>query len=400
MSFSPAEIKKDFPIFFDSDLVYLDNAATTQKPQSVLDEVDSLYKEANANVHRALYSLGSEATERFENSRKKVAKYIGANSEKEIVFTSGTTESINLLARSIGNTLKPGDEILISEMEHHSNIVPWQMTAQRTGATLKYLSIKETGELDISNPGKYFTSNTKIISLTHMSNVLGTINPIKKLSAKAHQVGAIMIVDGAQGASHLPMDVQDLGCDFYAFSGHKMLGPTGIGVLWGKTDHLEEMDPFMGGGEMINTVTMESSTWNDIPYKFEAGTPNFAQAVGLGAAIDYLQNIGMDNIAAHEQMLIEYALGKLNQIDGLRIHGSAKDRGGVISFNIDGIHPHDLAQFLNEDNIAIRVGHHCAQPLLKTLGETATARMSFYIYNDESDVDKFCESLVTIKNYF
>ena len=400
MSFSPAEIKKDFPIFSGSDLVYLDNAATTQKPQSVLDEVDSLYSEANANVHRALYSLGSEATERFENSRKKVAKYIGANSEKEIVFTSGTTESINLLARSIGNTLKPGDEILISEMEHHSNIVPWQMTAQRTGATLKYLSIKETGELDISNPEKYFTSNTKIVSLTHMSNVLGTINPIKKLSEKAHQVGAIMIVDGAQGASHLPVDVNELGCDFYAFSGHKMLGPTGIGVLWGKTEHLEEMDPFMGGGEMINTVTMESSTWNDIPYKFEAGTPNFAQAVGLGAAIDYLQNIGMNNIATHEQMLIKYALGKLNQIDGLRIHGSAKDRGGVISFNMDGIHPHDLAQFLNEDNIAIRVGHHCAQPLLKALGETATARMSFYIYNDESDVDKFCESLETIKNYF
>ena len=400
MSFSPAEIKKDFPIFSGSDLIYLDNAATTQKPQSVLDEVDSLYSEANANVHRALYSLGSEATERFENSRKKVAKYIGANSEKEIVFTSGTTESINLLARSIGNTLKPGDEILISEMEHHSNIVPWQMTAQRTGATLKYLSIKETGELDISNPEKYFTSNTKIVSLTHMSNVLGTINPIKKLSEKAHQVGAIMIVDGAQGASHLPVDVNELGCDFYAFSGHKMLGPTGIGVLWGKTEHLEEMDPFMGGGEMINTVTMESSTWNDIPYKFEAGTPNFAQAVGLGAAIDYLQNIGMNNIATHEQMLIKYALGKLNQIDGLRIHGSAKDRGGVISFNMDGIHPHDLAQFLNEDNIAIRVGHHCAQPLLKALGETATARMSFYIYNDESDVDKFCESLETIKNYF
>ena len=400
MSFSPAEIKKDFPIFSGSDLVYLDNAATTQKPQSVLDEVDSLYSEANANVHRALYSLGSEATERFENSRKKVAKYIGANSEKEIVFTSGTTESINLLARSIGNTLKPGDEILISEMEHHSNIVPWRMAAQRTGATLKYLSIKKTGDLDISNPEKYFTSNTKIVSLTHVSNVLGTINPIKKLSEKAHQVGAIMIVDGAQGASHMPVDVKELGCDFYAFSGHKMLGPTGIGVLWGKTEYLEEMDPFMGGGEMINTVTMESSTWNDIPYKFEAGTPNFAQAVGLGAAIDYLQNIGMNNIATHEQMLIKYALGKLNQIDGLRIHGSAKDRGGVISFNMDGIHPHDLAQFLNEDNIAIRVGHHCAQPLLKALGETATARMSFYIYNDESDVDKFCESLETIKNYF
>ena len=397
--FCPAEIKKDFPIFADSDLVYLDNAATTQKPQSVLDTVDSLYKEANANVHRALYSLGSEATERFETSRKKVADFIGV-SEKEIVFTSGTTDSINLLARSIGNTLKPGDEILISEMEHHSNIVPWQQAAQRTGATLKYLSITETGELDLSDANQYFTSNTKIVSLTQMSNVLGTINPIKELSAKAHQVGAVMIVDGAQGASHLPVDMKELGCDFYAFSGHKMVAPTGIGILWGKTALLEEMEPFMGGGEMINTVTMESSTWNDIPYKFEAGTPNFAQAVGLGAAIDYLQNIGMDNIAAHEQMLIEYALGKLNQIDGLRIHGSAKDRGGVISFNMDGIHPHDLAQFLNEDNIAIRVGHHCAQPLLKTLGETATARMSFYIYNDESDVDKFCESMETIKNYF
>ena len=397
--FCPAEIKKDFPIFADSDLVYLDNAATTQKPQSVLDTVDSLYKEANANVHRALYSLGSEATERFETSRKKVADFIGV-SEKEIVFTSGTTDSINLLARSIGNTLKPGDEILISEMEHHSNIVPWQQAAQRTGATLKYLSITETGELDLSDANQYFTSNTKIVSLTHMSNVLGTINPIKELSAKAHQVGAVMIVDGAQGASHLPVDMKELGCDFYAFSGHKMVAPTGIGILWGKTALLEEMDPFMGGGEMIETVTMESSTWNDIPYKFEAGTPNFAQAVGLGAAMDYLNNIGMNEIADHEKKLTRYALDKLNQIDDLRIHGSAKDRGGVISFNVDGIHPHDLAQFLNEDNIAIRVGHHCAQPLLKTLGETATARMSFYIYNDESDVDKFCDSISDIQKLF
>ncbi len=397
--FCPAEIKKDFPIFADSDLVYLDNAATTQKPQSVLDTVDSLYKEANANVHRALYSLGSEATERFETSRKKVADFIGV-SEKEIVFTSGTTDSINLLARSIGNTLKPGDEILISEMEHHSNIVPWQQAAQRTGATLKYLSITETGELDLSDANQYFTSNTKIVSLTHMSNVLGTINPIKELSAKAHQVGAVMIVDGAQGASHLPVDMKELGCDFYAFSGHKMVAPTGIGILWGKTALLEEMDPFMGGGEMIKTVTMESSTWNDIPYKFEAGTPNFAQAVGLGAAMDYLKNIGMNEIADHEKKLTRYALDKLNQIDDIRIHGSAKDRGGVISFNVDGIHPHDLAQFLNEDNIAIRVGHHCAQPLLKTLGETATARMSFYIYNDESDVDKFCDSISDIQKLF
>ncbi|MDC0480409.1 cysteine desulfurase [Candidatus Marinimicrobia bacterium] len=397
--FSPSKIKKDFPIFTDSNLVYLDNAATSQKPQAVLDAVDSLYKEANANVHRALYSLGSEATERFENSRKKVAHFINTNS-KEIIFTSGTTESINLLARSLGNTLKSGDEILISEMEHHSNIVPWQLAAQRTGATLRYLSIKETGELDLSEPEKYFTKKTKIVSLTHMSNVLGTINPIKGLAKLAHNVGAIFIVDGAQGASHLPVNMKELDCDFYAFSGHKMLGPTGIGVLWGKTKLLEEMEPFMGGGEMINTVSMESSTWNDIPYKFEAGTPNFAQAVGLGAAIDYLENIGMEAIELHEKTLLNYALNKMNHMDGIRIHGSAKDRGGVISFNVDGIHPHDLAQFLNEDNIAIRVGHHCAQPLLKTLGESATARLSFYIYNDEKDVDKFCDSLKTIIGYF
>ncbi|MGY8786855.1 MAG: aminotransferase class V-fold PLP-dependent enzyme [Fidelibacterota bacterium] len=397
--FSPSKIKKDFPIFTDSNLVYLDNAATSQKPQAVLDAVDSLYKEANANVHRALYSLGSEATERFENSRKKVANFINANS-KEIIFTSGTTESINLLARSLGNTLKSGDEILISEMEHHSNIVPWQLAAKRTGATLRYLSIKKTGELDLSEPEKYFTKKTKIVSLTHMSNVLGTINPIKGLAKLAHNVGAIFIVDGAQGASHLPVNMKELDCDFYAFSGHKMLGPTGIGVLWGKTKLLEEMEPFMGGGEMINTVSMESSTWNDIPYKFEAGTPNFAQAVGLGGAIDYLENIGMEAIELHEKTLLNYALNKMNHMDGIRIHGSAKDRGGVISFNVDGIHPHDLAQFLNEDNIAIRVGHHCAQPLLKTLGESATARLSFYIYNDENDVDKFCDSLKTIMGYF
>ena len=397
---SPIEIKKDFPIFTNSDLVYLDNAATSQKPQVVLDAVDSLYKEANANVHRAIYSLGSEATKRYEGSRKKVAEFIGAQKENEIVFTSGTTESINLLARSIGNTLKPDDEILISEMEHHSNIVPWQLAAKRTGATLRYIPITESGELDLSEPNKYFTANTKIVSLTQMSNVLGTINPIKELSQLAHNVDAIMIVDGAQGASHIPVNIQELECDFYAFSGHKMLGPTGIGVLWGKTELLNEIEPFMGGGEMINVVTMEESTWNDIPYKFEAGTPNFAQAVGLGSAIDYLENIGMSNVETHEKSLTDYALKKLNQIVGIRIHGSAKDRGGVISFNVDGIHPHDLAQFLNEDNIAIRVGHHCAQPLLKTLGETATARLSFYIYNDEKDVDKFCASLETIKGYF
>jgi cysteine desulfurase/selenocysteine lyase len=400
MGFSSETIKKDFPIFNNSDLVYLDNAATTHKPQSVLDAVDKLYTEANANVHRALYSLGSESTERFENSRTKVADFINSNSAKEIIFTSGTTESINLLARSLGNTLKPGDEILISEMEHHSNIVPWQLAAQRSGATLNYIPITETGELDLSDPDLYFKPNTKIVSLTHISNVLGTINPVKNLAEMAHEMGALFIVDGAQGVPHLQVNVQDLGCDFYAFSGHKMLGPTGIGALWGKTELLNEMDPFMGGGEMIETVTMESSTWNEIPYKFEAGTPNFAQAVGLGAAVDYLKTIGMSTIAEHEKTLTAYALNKINQIEGIRIHGSADERAGVISFNVDGIHPHDLAQFLNEDNIALRVGHHCAQPLLSTLGETATARLSFYIYNDQSDVDKFYNSLTNIRKYF
>ena len=400
MGLSSETIKKDFPIFNNSDLVYLDNAATTHKPQSVLNAVDRLYTEANANVHRALYSLGSESTERFENSRTKVADFINSNSAKEIIFTSGTTESINLLARSVGNTLNPGDEILISEMEHHSNIVPWQLMAERTGTTLNYIPVTETGELDLSEPDHYFKPNTKIVSITHISNVLGTINPVKKLAEMAHEMGALFIVDGAQGVPHLQVNVQDLGCDFYAFSGHKMLGPTGIGALWGKTELLNEMEPFMGGGEMIDTVTMESSTWNEIPYKFEAGTPNFAQAVGLGAAVDYLKTIGMSTIAEHEKMLTAYALNKINQIEGIRIHGSADERAGVISFNVDGIHPHDLAQFLNEDNIALRVGHHCAQPLLSTLGETATARLSFYIYNDESDVDKFYNSLTNIRKYF
>ena len=400
MGFSPKSLKRDFPIFQNSDLVYLDNAATTQKPSIVIETIKSLYQEANANVHRAIYSLGAEATNRFESARLKIAKFINSPSEKEIVFTGGTTGSINLLAHSIGNTLKAGEEILISEMEHHSNIVPWQLAAKRTGAVLKYIPINTNGELELSDPNKYFTPNTKIVSLTHMSNVLGTINPVKKLAKLAQDVGAIFIVDGAQGAPHMKVNVQDLKCDFYTFSGHKMLGPTGIGVLWGKMGQLENMNPFMGGGEMIEVVTMESSTWNSVPYKFEAGTPNFAQAVGLGAAVDYLTEITMEKIAQHEQKLTKYAFDKLNKIEDLRIQGSAIERGGVISFNLGNIHPHDLAQFLNEENIAIRVGHHCAQPLLKVLSETATARISFYIYNDESDIDKFCHSLDSIRKYF
>ena len=400
MPLSPQKLKSDFPIFDGSDLVYLDNASTTQKPKEVLDAMHSMYVESNANVHRALYDIGSKATERFENARHKVSTFINAPSEKEIIFTSGTTESINLLCRTLGNSLKPGEEILLSEMEHHANLVPWQMACDRTGAKLKFIPLNERGELDLSNPDQYFTTSTKIISITHVSNVLGTINPIKKIAAMAKDIGALCIVDGAQGVPHQAVDIQDLGCDFYAFSGHKMLAPTGIGVLWGKTELLEKMDPFMGGGEMISNVTLRSSTWNDVPYKFEAGTPNFVQAVGLGAAIDYMDKIGMDNILIHEQELTDYALRTMSQIEGVQIFGSPSNRAGVISFNLDEVHAHDLAQFLNEDNIAIRVGHHCAQPLLTSLNENSVARLSIYVYNDESDIDKFCDSLLTIKKYF
>lgn len=400
MALPKNSLKSDFPIFNDSDLVYLDNASTTQKPKQVLDAVMAMYTDSNANVHRALYDIGSKATEKFENSRKNISDFINATSEKEIIFTSGTTESINLLAHTLDNSLGPGDDILVSEMEHHANLVPWQMASERTGASLKFIPINSRGELDLSDPEKYFTRSTKIIALTHVSNVLGTINPINDIAGIAKEIGALFIVDGAQGIPHQSIDVQDLGCDFYAFSGHKMLGPTGIGSLWGKMELLEEMDPFMGGGEMIENVSMLSSTWNEVPYKFEAGTPNFVQAVGLSAAIDYLNDIGMTNITKHESELTSYALEKMSQIEGLRVFGSPKNRAGVISFNIDGIHAHDLAQFLNEDNIAIRVGHHCAQPLLSSLKENSVARLSIYIYNDKSDIDMFCTSLSTIKGYF
>tara|TARA_Y100001970_G_scaffold221040_1_gene271596 strand:- start:1114 stop:1971 length:858 start_codon:yes stop_codon:yes gene_type:complete len=285
-------------------------------------------------------------------------------------------------------------------MEHHANLVPWQMACQRTGANLKFIPIDKKGELDLSNKEELFTDSTKIISITQVSNVLGTINPINDIAKIAKEIGAIFIVDGAQGVPHQSINVKELGCDFYAFSGHKMLAPTGVGVLWGRMEKLEEMEPFMGGGEMIETVTMQSSTWNQVPYKFEAGTPNFVQAVGLGAAIDYLNNFGMDKVYEHEKKVTEYALAKMSQIEQINIFGSPKNRAGVISFNIDGIHAQDLAQFLNEDNIAIRVGHHCAQPLLSKLDQNSVARLSIYIYNDETDIDLFCNSLSNIKQYF
>ena len=400
MSGLASKVKSDFPIFNNSDLIYLDNASTSQKPQAVLDTINSVYTKSNANVHRALYSLGTEATEKYEDSRKKIANFIGAHSEKEIIFTSGATESLNLLAYSLSSDLGPEDEILISEMEHHSNIIPWQQLAKRTGAKIQYIPITIDGELDLSEVNNLFNSNTKIVSITHVSNVLGTINPIKKISSMAHQYGAVLIIDGAQGAAHKKINVKDLGCDFYAFSGHKMLGPTGSGVLWGKLNLLDHMEPFMSGGEMIDKVTMTSATWNEVPYKFEAGTPNFIQAIGLGAAVEYLESIGMDQITDHEKELTSYALNKLQTINNIKIHGSGNNRIGVVSFNIENIHPHDLAQFLNEYNIALRVGHHCAQPLLSKLNETSTARLSTYLYNDEQDIDKLCLALQEIIGYF
>jgi cysteine desulfurase/selenocysteine lyase len=392
--------KSEFPIFKNRKLTYLDSASTSQKPKIVLDAMKNVYENSNANVHRALYDLGSESTELYESSRELVAKFINANSSKEIIFTSGATASINLLAYSIGSQLKEDDEVLISHMEHHANIVPWQQLVKRTGIKLKYLPLTDSGEIDLSKSSELITAKTKIVSITHMSNVLGTINPIKEIAKLTKMVGAVFIVDGAQSVSHMPVNVQDLECDFLAFSGHKMLGPTGVGVLWGKFELLNDLDPFLSGGEMIEKVTLEESTWNEVPYKFEAGTPNYVQAIGLGAAVKFLSKIGMENIHKYEKELTSYAVEKLQSIPNLNIHGSPKNRGSVISFNIENIHPQDLAQFLNEDNICIRVGHHCAQPLLETLNETSTARASFYIYNDFSDIDKLVYSIKSTISYF
>tara|TARA_Y100000813_G_scaffold190996_1_gene167633 strand:+ start:289 stop:1491 length:1203 start_codon:yes stop_codon:yes gene_type:complete len=400
MSFTPQIEKRKFPIFKESDLIYLDNASTTHKPLNVIDCVNNVYSEANANVHRAIYNLGDKSTRLYEDSRKKVSQFINANSPKEVIFTSGATESLNLLAYSLSHDLNEDDEILITEMEHHSNIVPWQLIAKKTKAKIRSIPLLENGELDLSESNSLFNQKTKIVSVTHMSNVLGTINPLKRLSDLAHKVGAKFIVDGAQGVPHMKVNLKQIDCDFYVFSGHKMLGPTGIGVLWGKYELLNKMEPFLGGGEMIDSVTLEESTWNEVPYKFEAGTPNFVQAIGLGEAINYLEDLDMKSIEDHERELTKFALEELNRVENIKLHGSAKNRGGVISFTLKDIHSLDLAQFLNEDNIAIRVGHHCAQPLLNKLGETSTARISFYLYNDDSDISKLCKTLKKVQSYF
>jgi cysteine desulfurase/selenocysteine lyase len=348
-----------------------------------------------------VYRLSQQATDAYENARKKIAGFINAKDDRSIIFTRGTTESINLVAYAWAQQqLKPGDEILVTEMEHHSNLVPWQITAERTGAILKYIPLNDDLELDLEKPEKYFTPKTKVFALIHKSNALGKLNPVQQLIRHAKTVGAITVVDGAQSVPHTTVDVQQLGCDFFAFSGHKMLGPTGVGVLFGKPELLESMEPFQSGGEMIEKVTMTHSTWNDIPWKFEAGTPNIAQAVGLGKAIDFLQNISMKKVEEHIGELTEYGMKNLSEINGVRIYNKKNIHGGIISFNVDGVHPHDLAQFLDQDNIAIRTGHHCTQPIMKKLGISGTARISFYIYNTKEEIDKLCGCMKSTLNYF
>lgn len=402
-----AEIRKQFPILNQEvnghPLVYLDSAATSQKPQVVIDAIDKYYREYNSNVHRGVHTLGTRATDGYEGAREKVRKFINASATEEIIFTKGTTASLNLVAASYGRSnIQKGDEIVISMMEHHSNIIPWQQLAIQTGATLKYIPLQEDGTISLDEARKVITPNTKIVSIMHVSNVLGVINPIKELAEIAHENGAVMVVDGAQGAPHIKIDVQDMNCDFYALSGHKMCGPTGIGVLYGKKHLLEEMPPVEFGGEMIDFVDLYDSTWKELPWKFEGGTPIIAGAIGLGAAIDFLESIGLENIEQHEHKLAAYSLKRMSEIEGLTIYGpmDASKRAGVVTFNLEDVHPHDVATVLDAEGIAVRAGHHCAQPLMRWLKASATARASFYLYNTEDDIDRLVEGLVKTKEYF
>jgi len=406
-SLDVAKIRQDFPILerrvHDKQLVFLDSAASSQKPLAVIDAMDHYYRTTHANVHRGVHTLSEEATELYEGARKKVAKFIHAKSSREIIYTRNTTESINLVAFTWGRTnLLAGDEILLTESEHHSNIVPWQMVAKETGAKLRYIPVDARGYLDTSALDTLLTKQTKIVGIAAMSNVLGTIMPIAEVIERAHAVGALVLIDGAQSVPHLPTDVQALDCDFMAFSGHKMCGPTGIGVLWGRRDLLEAMPPFMGGGDMIRKVTFEGAEWNELPWKFEAGTPAIAEAIGLGVAVDYLSALGMDAVRAHERDIIAYALDRLAEIPGLTLIGpdDPDQRGGVATFTLDNIHPHDLADILDHEGIAIRAGHHCAQPLHQKLGIPASSRASFYVYTLREEIDQLVDGLYKAKTIF
>ena len=398
-------IKKDFPVLNqivnDEPLVYLDNAATTQKPLKVLAAIKDYYENDNANIHRGVHTLAERATEKYEAAREKVRQFINAKSTKEVLFTRGTTTSINWVAQIAGQILKTGDEIVISIMEHHSNIVPWQEVAKKTGAILKFVYLKD-GQLDMDDLRKKITNQTKFVSIAHVSNVLGTINPVEEITKIAHEHGAYMAVDGAQSTPHMAIDLQKMDVDFFAFSGHKMMGPTGIGVLYGKEELLNQFEPVEFGGEMIDFVYESHSTWTELPWKFEAGTPNIAGAIALGAAIDYIQELGIDQIHQHEIELIDYLMPKLQEIEGLKIYGPKDNvkRGGLIAFNIEGLHPHDVATALDMEGVAVRAGHHCAQPLLNYLETPATARASFYLYNTKADCDKLVEALKKTKEFF
>jgi cysteine desulfurase/selenocysteine lyase len=393
-----ASIRADFPILqreiFGKPLVYLDNAASTQHPVQVINAVKNLYEGHYSNVHRGVHTLSQESTNLYNEARAKVRSFIHAACVHEVVFTRGTTESINLVAQCYARPrLQPGDEILITHMEHHSNIVPWQMVCEQTGAVLKVVPISDKGELEMERFHEMLGEKTKLVSVVQVSNALGTVNPVKEIIAAAHAVGAPVLVDGAQAVPHIPVDVQKLDADFYAFSGHKIYGPTGVGVLYGKEKLLNEMPPYQGGGDMILSVSFEKTTYNQLPYKFEAGTPNIAGVIGLGAAIDYVQKIGLGIIAAHEHGLLEYATSRLRDIDGLRIIGEARQKAGLISFVLDAVHPHDIGTMLDGEGVAVRAGHHCAQPVMERYGVPATARASFAMYNTFSEIDALAEAI-------
>lgn len=401
------EIRNHFPILDQKinghPLVYLDSAATSQKPRQVIEALSNYYNLDNSNVHRGVHTLGNRATEGYEGAREKVRKFINAKSTEEVIFLRGTTTALNTVAQSYGRAnVGEGDEIIITYMEHHSNIIPWQQLAKEKGAVLKYVDLEEDGTLSLDKVREVITERTKIVSIMYVSNVLGTMNPIKEITEIAHAHGAVMVVDGAQAAPHLKIDVQQLDCDFFAFSGHKMCGPTGIGVLYGKKALLNNMEPVEFGGEMIDFVGLYESTWKELPWKFEGGTPIIAGAVGLGAAIDFLEEIGLDHIERHEHELAGYAMERMSEIDGLTIYGplDPEKRAGLVTFNLDGVHPHDVATVLDMNGIAVRAGHHRAQPLMKWLDVSSTARASFYIYNTEADVDRLVDGLRIAKEYF
>lgn len=399
-------IRDDFPILkrsvYDQPLIYLDNAATTQKPKQVIEAITNYYQDYNANVYRGIHTLSGESTEVFDSVRQQVADFIGAKEKEEIIFTSGTTASINDCARSLSFLIEEGDEILLTAMEHHSNIIPWQQLAKEKGAHLRYAELSSDGEMDLEDFKEKLTSNTKIVAFTHVSNTLGTINPVKKMTQLAHEVGAIVVVDGAQAVSHFQIDVEELDVDFYAFSAHKMYGPTGIGVLYGKRKWLEAFNPANFGGEMIEYVGENESTWAAIPHKFEAGTPNISGVIGLGAAIRYIENIGLKNIEAYEQKLTNYLLAQLEELEWVQVYGplDSESRSGVVMFNLEDVHSHDLATALDLDGIAIRAGHHCAQILMRRLGIVASARASLCFYNSKEEIDQFIQSLTRAKEFF